>query len=121
VATQKGLERRRGNRKMNRNQGREIRPPVRHEWIVEQCPAFQFRGPTGTLAIADLSIVTCDGSVPVVVATERDDNPGISITNGAEQLAAQVLTRLFPERVGEKEPFRLVVHHRWVSFAVGSR
>jgi hypothetical protein len=90
-----------------------------HEWTVEQHAAFSFRGPSGNLAIADLAVVTRDGSMPVVVATERDDNPGISITNGAEQLAAQVLMRLFPERVGEQQPFRLVEHYRAASFGVG--
>jgi hypothetical protein len=52
-----------------------------HEWIIERHEAFAFRGPSGNPAIADLAIVTRDGSVPVVVATERDDNPGVSVTN----------------------------------------
>jgi hypothetical protein len=87
-----------------------------HEWIVERHEAFVFRGPSGNPAIADVAIVTRDGSVPVVVATEREDNPGVSITNGAEQLAAEVLLRLFPERAGESQPFRLVEHYRAGSF-----
>jgi hypothetical protein len=56
--------------------------------------AFSFRGSSGDPATADLVIMTRDGSLPVVVATGRDDNPGVSITKGAEQLAAQILLRL---------------------------
>jgi|GEM_PF-4472150 hypothetical protein len=85
---------------------------AQHEWVVDRYEAFPFRGPSGNPAIADLAIVTRDGAVPVVVATERGDNPGISVTNGAEQLAAQVLIRIFPERIGQGQPFRLVEHYR---------
>jgi hypothetical protein len=83
---------------------------------VEHFEAFTWKGPSGNPAIADLAIVTRDGSVPVVVATERDDNPGVSITNGPEQLAAEVLLRLFPERAGEDQPFRLVEYYRASTF-----
>jgi hypothetical protein len=78
-----------------------------HEWIIERHEAFAFRGASGNPAIAALAIVTRDGSVPVVVATERDDNPGVSVTNGAEQLAAHVLIRLFRSESAKTSHFGL--------------
>ena len=98
-----------------------LEPQERQEFDVKQYPGFIFSGPTRNPAVVDLSVLRRSGSTPTVIATERDDNPGISITNGAEQLAAQVLTRVVPERAGDTEPFRLVVHHRSASFAVGDR
>jgi len=89
-------------------------------WSLASHPAFEFTGPSGNRALADLIVLSRKGAVPVVVATERDDNPGISITNGVEQLAAQVLTRLFADRIGEAEPF-LLVEHDPSTFAVGDR
>jgi hypothetical protein len=94
---------------------------MQQAWAVERYPGFEFSGPTGNRALTDLTVMTRPGSTPTVIATERADSEGVSITNGAEQLAAQVLTRLFPERVGEDGPFRMVLHHRATSFAVGDR
>ncbi len=51
-----------------------------------------------------------DGRVPVVIATELDENPGTSITNMAEQLCAEVIRTCLPERF-EEEPVRWVEHH----------
>jgi hypothetical protein len=99
---------------------REVKP----EWAVEQHPAFTFYGPSGNPATTDLSVVTRAGETPVVIATERDDNRGVSVTNGAEQLAAQVLIYLFPESMflGEKDvPFRMVMHTRGETAQVGER
>jgi hypothetical protein len=79
-------------------------------WSLESHPAFEFTGPSGNRAIVDLSLLSRKGAVPVVVATERDDNPGFSIKSSVEQLAAQVLTRFFADRAGEVEPFVLVDH-----------
>ncbi len=90
-------------------------------WSVERHPAFEFTGPSGNRALADLIVLSREGAVPVVLATERDDNPGISITSGTEQLAAQVLIRLFADRIGEAEPFLLVEHDPSNTLAVGDR
>ncbi len=89
-------------------------------WSLEKHPAFEFTGPSGNRALADLIVLSREGAVPVVVATERDDNPGISVTGGVEQLAAEVLTRLFADRIGEAEPF-LLVEHDPSTFAAGDR
>jgi hypothetical protein len=93
------------------------------ECVVGKHPRFDFSGPGGNPALVDLSIVTREGATPVVIAHERDDNPGISITNGAEQLAAQVLMRvvLHGAADGTDVPFRLVVHNRATVFEVGDR
>jgi hypothetical protein len=90
-------------------------------WSLERHLAFEFTGPSGNRALVDLILLSREGAVPVVVATERDDNPGISITSGAEHLAAQVLTRLFAERIDEAEPFLLVEHDASNAFAVSDR
>lgn len=87
-------------------------------WSLKRHPAFEFIGPSGDLALADLVVLSRKGAIPVVVATERDDNPGVSITNGVEEFAAQVLTRLFARRIREAEPF-LLVEHDPTTFAVG--
>lgn len=50
---------------------------------------FHFRDPNGRMAKCLLAIYGEVGKA-VVVATELDDNPGMSITNAAEQLAMQV-------------------------------
>lgn len=49
--------------------------------------------------------------VPVVIATELDDNPGTSITNLAEQLAAEVLVRHLPHRDGAEPPLLWIEHY----------
>ena len=59
-------------------------------WSLQKHPAFEFTGPSGNRALADLIVLSREGAVPVVVATERDDNPGISITNGCSQACSRI-------------------------------
>jgi hypothetical protein len=51
------------------------------------------------------------GLPPVVVATELPENEGASITNAAEELAADVLAGYLPERAGEERPFVWIEHY----------
>jgi hypothetical protein len=84
------------------------------EWTVERYPGFEFRGPSGNPALTDLVVMRHQHELAVVVVSERADNPGVSVTNGAEQLAAAVLTRLFAEHMGPGAPFVLIEHYRAV-------
>jgi hypothetical protein len=65
-------------------------------------PRFEFRGLHGRMAACGLEkIDLADGRV-VIIATELHDNPGVSITNFAEELAA-IVCRQF-----EIDPKKLV-------------
>jgi hypothetical protein len=48
---------------------------------------------------------------PVVIATQLPDNASTSVTNLAEYLAAEVLTRYFKERLEEPEPVIWIEHY----------
>ena len=51
---------------------------------------FEFRGFHGCQCVCDLEVIqTADGRT-VVIATEREDNSGTSVTNVAEHLASYV-------------------------------
>ena len=65
------------------------------------CP-FRFRGLHGCRSHCDLEIISLDDRRTVIIATERSDNPGTSVTNIAEVLATLVCAML------EVEPDRLV-------------
>jgi hypothetical protein len=50
--------------------------------------------------------------LPIVLLTELEGrNPGPSITNEVEQIAAEVLSRYLPEQDGAEPPFLLVEHY----------
>ena len=51
---------------------------------------FEFRGFHGCKCVCDLELFPISDGRTVVIATERDDNPGTSITNVAEHLASYV-------------------------------
>ena len=51
------------------------------------------------------------GFPPVVIATELPENDSTSITNLAEQLAAEVLEAYLPDRAGEDRPFVWIEHY----------
>lgn len=56
---------------------------------VERRDGFTYPGLFARPVVTDLRIIR-DGPRPVVIATERADNPGASITNTVESLAAAV-------------------------------
>lgn len=51
---------------------------------------FEFRGFHGCRCICDLEIIQIVNRRTVVIAIEREDNPGTSVTNLAEHLASYV-------------------------------
>jgi len=51
---------------------------------------FEFRGFQGKPAICQLEILQLRDGRRAVIATEREDNPGTSVTNVAEHLASHV-------------------------------
>ncbi len=80
--------------------GRRFQLDSSEDWTVEKRPGFTFTGPDGQQERADLTIIGRAGTVPVVVAT----------AGHAEQLAAALLTHVFPDRAEAAEPFLLVEH-----------
>ncbi len=66
---------------------------------------FDYKGFFGHLARCYIRIWTGRGQLPVVLATELPDNPGTSITNAAELVAAQVWQQLLPDVPEAREGF----------------
>lgn len=62
-----------------------------HARRVDRRDGFTYPGLFDRPVITDLVIIK-DGPVPVVVATERGDNPGASITNTIEKLASMLMS-----------------------------
>jgi len=62
---------------------------------------FEYRGFLGCKCFCDLEIVRLIDRRTLVIATEREDNPGTSITNVAEHLASNVCVRfgIEPEKL----------------------
>ena len=70
---------------------------------------FAFRGPNGVDGRCYLQIYEAVGAIPVVIATESAENPGMSVTSAAEELATQVWRLLLPRA---REGFRLIEVYR---------
>lgn len=49
--------------------------------------------------------------IPVVILTELPSNDSTSVTNLIESLAAEVLEKYLPDRVGHTPPFHCVEHY----------
>ena len=62
-------------------------------------------------AVCRIQIFAASDAVPVVVATELDENTGTSITNVCEYLAAEVIARHFPERFEAEDPIIWLEHY----------
>lgn len=73
---------------------------------VDRRDGFTYPGLFGRPVITDLLIIN-DGPVRVVIATERADNPGASITNTIEKLAKELMS----ETGWFLEDFILVEHY----------
>ncbi len=58
-----------------------------------------------------LQIFPGTDGIPVVVLSELPSNNTTSITNLVECLAAEVLTRYLPERIGQDPPFHCIEHY----------
>ena len=59
-----------------------------------QTSRYRFKGPTGGAAWCDVTVYRGADESVVVVCAECPDNPGVSITNYAEELAMQLWQRL---------------------------
>jgi hypothetical protein len=89
---------------------------------------FEFRGFHGCRCVCDLEMIPIADGRTVVIATEREDNSGTSVTNVAEHLASYVCDRFridpeklvwvehygYPDPVNSKRrrEFDLVTFHR---------
>ncbi len=58
---------------------------------------------------------------PVVVASELDDNSGLSITNAANHLAASVMKHGLPHRIGSHNPMLWIEHYADAALRAGQR
>lgn len=72
---------------------------------------YTFRGYHSDGAICRVRIFEPSGRPPVIMVTELPENPNTSVTNMAEYLAAELLERHFPERVGLPEPVVWIEHY----------
>jgi hypothetical protein len=59
------------------------------ELVRDELISYQ-GGPFGPKGVCNLRVWTAPGRRPVVCLTELEDNPGMSVTNAIEKLAAQV-------------------------------
>lgn len=70
-----------------------------------------YRGFWGSTGHCGLQIFPGSDGVPVVILTELPSNDSTSITNLIEWLAAEVLDKYLPERIGQTPPFRCIEHY----------
>jgi hypothetical protein len=66
-----------------------------------------YRGPLGQPSECHVQVYEGAGTLPVVIATELDDNEGTSITNAAGEVATHVWRTLLPHA---REGFRWIEH-----------
>lgn len=67
-----------------------------------------YRGPLGQPSECHVQVYERAGALPVVIATEMDDNPGASITNAAGEAATHVWRTLLPHA---REGVRWIEHY----------
>lgn len=72
---------------------------------------YQYQGYSGCQSECQIEILRRDGQPPIVIATELPDNQGTSITNMAEQLAAEINVRYLGGRVGEPAAPMVWIEH----------
>lgn len=54
---------------------------------------YEYAGYSGARSVCEVSILRRDGQPPIVIFTELPDNPGTSVTNMIEHLAAEIQRR----------------------------
>jgi len=69
------------------------------------------KGADGVCRIRVFAPTEASGGLPVVILSELASNHGPSITNTAEQLAAEIATRYLPEMDGLEPPATFVEHY----------
>jgi hypothetical protein len=57
-------------------------------------------GSGGRTSQVQIAVYQARGELPLIIATERDDNPGPSLTNSIEDLASAVWWELLPRTEG---------------------
>ena len=72
---------------------------------------FTYAGYWSQDGICRIRIFTAPDQVPVVIATELEENRGTSITNAAEYIAAEVIARHLPERFEAEDPVIWLEHY----------
>ena len=72
---------------------------------------YAFRGYHADGAVCRVRVFEPAGRPPVIMVTELPENPNTSVTNMAEFLAAELLERLFPARVGLPKPVVWIEHY----------
>jgi hypothetical protein len=90
------------------------RPTPERETSQRQLMAdyrYTYTGSWNRAAVCRIQIFTAPDEVPVVVATELDENTGTSLTNVCEYLAAEVIAQHFPERFETEEPIIWLEHY----------
>jgi hypothetical protein len=70
-----------------------------------------YRGYSAPGAVCRIRIFDGVGGIPVVIASELDENNNTSITNLAEYVAAEVLLEYLSQRIGQDEPFIWIEHY----------
>jgi len=87
----------------------EIFAPIPHELTSDY--VYEFHGLWEPGGVCRIQVYESIGRVPIVIATELPENRNTSITNLVECLAAEILERHFPERVGQLTPMAWVEHY----------
>lgn len=65
----------------------------------------------GSTGHCGLQIFPGSDDIPVVILTELPSNNSTSVTNLIESLAAEVLEKYLPNRVGQRLPFHCIEHY----------
>ena len=72
---------------------------------------YDYPGYSNCASRCRVRLYEAPGRSPVFLVEELQDNPGTSITNMAEYLAAELATRHCPERLEAAEPFHWIEHY----------
>lgn len=71
----------------------------------------RYGGFWGSAGHCGLQIFPGSDGIPVVILTELPSNDSTSVTNLIESLAAEILEKYLPNRVGERPPFHCIEHY----------
>ena len=74
-------------------------------------PILAWNGATGACVVRVYAATQASGGLPVVILTEPNNNPGPSVTNALQRLAAEVVRSYLPQQDGAEPPCVLVEHY----------
>ncbi len=72
---------------------------------------YSFAGYLGVPSHCRLRIFTRDGLPPVIIVSERDDNPGTSITNAADVLYPGIIARYLTGWLDQADALYIIEHY----------